>query len=842
MLRIALRTMRFRKGGFAATFIALFFGAALVMACGGLLETGVRTDVAPQRYAATDVVVTGDQTYAPPPTDPEDDAESEPLPERVRLDASVVGTIRGVPGVALAEGDVSFPVGLVRAGRVVDSAPLGHSWASGRLAPYTLGAGAQPGPGEVVLDRTMAGANAIAVGDRVDLLARGTTGTFRVSGIAEPPAAVTGTPAVFFAGADADRLAARPGSVDAVGVLAAPGVDAGQLAERIGAALRGQPVTISTGNDRGTAEFPEAPRGSEGLIALAGVIGGFAILVAIFVVAGTLGLSIQHRHRELALLRAIGTTPRQLRRMVLTEAFTVAVLATALACVPGVLLGGWILDRLAGLGAVPALVVFHQGWLPMIVGTGVGLLTSLVAGLMAARRAGRTRPVEALSDAATQRRWLGPMRLLFAVLGFAGGLALAIVTVTVFDGSIAASTAGPTVMVWAVALAMIAPGLTKVVGALLRPVLRGVGGNAGYLAMLNAKARTVRLAAAVTPIMFSVGIATAMIYLQTTLADAEREAYTRNLRADVVLASTTGGLPTDLVDQVRRVPGVAGASEFVTSTGFVDGDTESVPLQGVSADGAEQTTSIRLTGGTLADLRGDGVAVPAELGVSVGDSMRIRLGDGASVPLRVVALFAGDPGYPRILLPAELLVSHTTNGLPAQIMVRAGAGVDPAALRAALRELTADRPGVAVADRDAMTAAYVRELQVGASVNYLLVGLIMMYTAISVVNTLVMATSRRRRELGLQRLTGSTRGQVLRMMTLEAILVAAVGILLGTLVSTTTLVPFSLAATDSVWPSGPLWIYGAVVGVATVLTVAATLLPAWFATRGRPAEAAAGPE
>jgi putative ABC transport system permease protein len=80
------------------------------------------------------------------------------------------------------------------------------------------------------------------------------------------------------------------------------------------------------------------------------------------------------------------------------------------------------------------------------------------------------------------------------------------------------------------------------------------------------------------------------------------------------------------------------------------------------------------------------------------------------------------------------------------------------------------------------------------------------------------------------------------MMSLEAILVAAIGVVLGTIVSTTTLVPFSLVVSDTIWPSGPLWIYLAVVGAAGAMALTASVLPTWFATRGRPAEAAAGPE
>ncbi|MFI5712223.1 ABC transporter permease [Kribbella sp. NPDC051620] len=113
------------------------------------------------------------------------------------------------------------------------------------------------------------------------------------------------------------------------------------------------------------------------------------------------------------------------------------------------------------------------------------------------------------------------------------------------------------------------------------------------------------------------------------------------------------------------------------------------------------------------------------------------------------------------------------------------------------------------------------------------------YTAVSVVNTLASATVRRRREFGLQRLTGSTRGQVLRMLTTEGILVALSGIVLGTLVALATLLPYASAVSTSATPSGPIWIYLAIIAIAFTLTMLSTLIPATKSLSTRPAEAAA---
>jgi putative ABC transport system permease protein len=853
MWRLAVATLRFRKAGLVATFIAMALGAAIVLACGGLMETGIRAAVPPQRLAAATVVVTGDQSYQLPKADPanDEDTESATLVERVRVDAGLVNTIQRVPWVARAVAEVSFPAIVLADGQPVSEGAhgLGHNWASAALTPYSLRSGAPPvRSGEVVLDTTLARRSAAAVGDPIQVAAGGAIGTYRVAGVAGPAGdRVTTQAAMFFSASDARRLAARHGEVDAIGVLAEPGTDVGQLRKRVEAAVAGHAAVTLVGDDRGLAEFPEARGSSETLIAMAAVFGGIAVMVAMFVVASTLALSVQQRQREMALLRAIGATPRQVRRMIVTETMVVAALATALGCVPGGYLGRWLFDQLAANGLVPPAVTFRQGWIPAVTAASVALLTALAAAMLAGRRAALTRPAEALAEAGVQRRWLSWGRLLLALLFLAGGVALAIVTMTVMSGPVAASTAGPTVIVFAVGLALLGPGITKVMTAVLQRPLRAVSGLAGELAMLNARAQTVRMAAAAMPIMLATGIATALLYVQTTQVAAGERAFAETLRADAVLTSTSGGLAPDLIDSIQRLPEVAGASEHVTSIGFVEHPHDGAqtedgwPLQGVTADGAAHTTAVSVIAGTLAELRGNTVALPAaharELGRSIGDTIRMRLGDRAQVELRVVALFSARSGYQTILLPAELLAAHTTAGLPVQLLVRAAPGADTMRLSIALTKLAERWPGVAVADRSALTVAHGEQQQTQAWVNYLLVGMILAYTAISVVNTLVLATAQRRWEFALLRLTGFTRGQVLRMMTMEGVLVAVIGIALGTAVSITTLVPFSVAASDSVTPSGPPWIYLAVIGTAAVLTLTATLLPTWQALRSHPAAA-----
>lgn len=745
MFGLAVRTLRYRKGAFVAAFVAMLLGAAIVMACGGLMETGIRNAVPPRELAGADVVVTGEQRYDIPESD-----ESAVLPERVRLDGDLVATVAAVNGVASAEG------------RVLDD----------------------PAPA---------------------------------------------------------------GTVDAIAVTAGPGGTAGELSDRIDAALEdgGVAATTLTGDDRGLAEVLQARASSEDLIALAGVFGGWATMVSMFGVASMLALSIQQRGRELALLRAVGSTPGQLRRMVLGETLLLSVFATALALVPGRFLGEFLFERMTDAGVVPAGVEFRQGWIPVVTAVGAALIAAIGGALVAGRRAAAVRPTQALAEAALETRTMGVSRWLFGLLTLSGGIALGVVTVTVMSGPLTSSTAGPAVILWAIGLALLSPVLTRGMLALLQWPVRLIGGTPGHLAVLNARGRTARTAAVVTPIIMLTGIATGTLYLQSTEDAANRDAFSRGLVADAVMTSAD---PVDdgLVERLADLPGVEGASALVRSTGFVEAphddsqSDEGWTLQGVTAAGAAATTPVTLVDGALTDLTGDTVALAADharsLGVGRDDEVTLRLGDGAAATVRVVATFDAADDYDTLLLPADLLAPHTTAGGVHEVLV-AGAG-DPSAVVGTVEELAAATPGLAVAGRDALFDDYGNQQRTLAFANYTVVIMIVAYAAISVINVLSASTGARRREFGLQRLTGATRSQVLRMVGAEGVLVAGVGIGLGTLASVATLVPFSLARADQLTPSGSPLIYLGVVAVALGLTLSATLLPAWRVLRQRAAQAA----
>ncbi|MBD8060994.1 ABC transporter permease [Oceanitalea stevensii] len=745
MLTLVLRTLRFRAGLFVAAFVAMFFAAAIVMACGGLIETGIRTAVPPQQLSSADVVVAGDQAYHDSGGDPD---EPPTLPERVRVDAGLEAAISALPGVRATESHVFE---------------------------------------------------------------------------GDPPA----------------------GTVDAIGVTADPGTDVEELRDRIDSVLDARTVTL-VGDERGRAELRDAAASGTTVMALAGVLTAFALLVSIFGVASMLALSITQRQRDLALLRAVGATPRQLRRLIVRETLVLSLVATAAAYVPGQLLGGFVFDQLAARGIASDHVVFQQGWVPTVAATAVAILAALAGATSAGRRAARIRPTQALAEVAVNGRVMAGGRLLLAVVVLAAGLVLTTVTVTAMSGPLMPATGAPAVILLAIGAALLAPVLTKVTTFVVQWPVRALGGVTGELAVLNARGRSGRMAAVMAPVILLTTVSTGLLYLQSTSDHADRQAFADNLVADAVV-SAEDGVDPGVAGRIGDLPGAAGASEYVDSLGFIESPEDSSPmnegwtLQGVSAEGAAATTPVEVTEGSLAALEGDTIAIgdehAATLGVGVDDTITLRMGDNTATDVEVVALFSAPDDYDTLLLPADVLAEHTTEGVPTRILVTADAGTSPAQLEALLTEWAADEGGLTVSGRDVLLAEYDEQKRTANVAIYIMVLMVGGYAAITVVNTLASSVSARRREFGLQRLAGSTRAQVMRMVGLEGAIVALSGVALGTAAAAAIVVPVSEERLGSVIPAGSPWIYVVTVTLTVLLTLAAMLLPAWRATRGRPAEA-----
>jgi putative ABC transport system permease protein len=365
-------------------------------------------------------------------------------------------------------------------------------------------------------------------------------------------------------------------------------------------------------------------------------------------------------------------------------------------------------------------------------------------------------------------------------------------------------------------------------------------GTSGVLAVINLRVRAVQFAAILIPITIATTIALGNIYSQTTQQKAAVEAYTDSLTADVVVTSTSGGIPASLTDAVRSLPGVTATSELVRSKGWIEEpyDTshtsDAWPLLGLNGP----VYKGKVTKGSLDDLTGDTVALPPgtakKLKVDVGSEIGLRLGDNALVKVKVVALAEGPSGYESILLPSTLLASHTTTGLPSQLLLRTDNHKVPAV------DLS-KWPGATIGDRDLLGAGYDAGLGVDAWIGYLLAGIAVAYTAIASINTIAVAVLDRRREFGLQRLTGSTRRQVRRMLTLEGLVIAALGLVLGLIAAAFAVLPIAVATRGWPVPSGPVWLLLAWVAVVLLLVLPTTAITGRLAMRAKPMDALSSP-
>lgn len=844
MFSLAWSTIRARRGGFVAAFVALFFGAAVITASGVLLESGLRSGVPAERYAAAAVVAGGGQSLDVP------DNPSVPFAERVLLPTGTADQVARVPGVrkAVPERSVEVTVSSRGGGVVSAGVPVyAHGWSSAQLAPFTLTAGRQPrGPGEAVLDVGLAARAGVSTGDTTRIAVGSVPADYRVVGLVSAPV-LHRQSAVFVTDALAAELSGRPDRITAVGVLAAPGVNADELAARISGTLRGDvPVTTYTGHSLGDVEFLDVGQARGVLTALSASLMGTVTMVVLFVVAATLGLSIQQRRRELAVLRAIAATPRQIHRMIGAELLLVSVAGGLLGSLPGFAAAGLLRDAFADAGVLPPDLELAYSPLPAVAALLLCVLGGWAAGYFTVRRIARANPVDALGEAAVDRAEPGSVRKAFGVILLALGVVAGTVLPRVVPGMAAVGSAAGSVLLLMTGTALLGPYLMRIATAFAAPLLNR-GRISGYLAVANTRANARRLSGAVVPLALALAMAAVQIFSITTAEAAAADQVKSGVTAGFVLSGGPSGLSPDVVDAVRKVPGVRSALPVVRSQVlleyrmFQDVETESFAAQGIAPEDVGTTMDLAVGPGSLDGLRGDTVALSrtaaGTAGAEVGDTVHLYLGDGTKRSLRVVALYANGLGFGDVTAPHDLLAEHTTSGLDDSVLVSAADGADLTRTGVALRGLSARFPGLTVLDRSAFSTAQQKQQRQQSSTNLIGNGLLLLYLVIGVVNTLVMATGARRREFAMLRLIGTKRRHVRRMMALEAAIVVAAATAIGTAVAIVPLTGISIATTGRALPAVEPLVYGAIVLATGVIGFSSIVLAARAAMRGRPVDA-----
>src|SRR3954468_4295672 len=813
MLRLAILSARGRLGTFAGALVALIASAVLVVAGGMQLEAALRTQPPVERYAAAAAVVTGQQTVGT--------EDKVSLSEPARVDSAVVARLSAVPGVRAAIGDVTVPSSL--GGRPTQA----HGWSSAALTPYVPSAGRPPrGPDEVVTGYSA------PVGAKMRLASTQAARTVTVVGIARPGHAVGSAP-IFLTDAEAARLAGHPGRLDAIGVLAGPGYDA----TRVRAASAG--AVVLTGDARGRAEHPELGDARTRLIAVAASFGGLALFIAVFVVAGTMSLSIQQREREIALLRAVAATPRQVRRMIAWEAAIVGLPGSAIGIWPGAVLGRELGHALVRHGIAPPNFSVSAGWLPIAAAVGGGVLAALLAVLGAGRRASRVAPTRALTQAAVEPRLLGPGRVIGGLISLAGAVPLFLVSTTTSAPDTAAATSELTALFLVAAVGFLGPIVARIAARLLGPPLARLSPVGGFLASANLATATRRFSSASTPIVLTVAMSCTLLFSATTTDHAITKQRKAGLTGELAMTSAGAGLPAAALGDAQATPGVHSAVALTPTTlgpslGISDESISAQVLSGGQGGGLD----VGVTAGSLARLHGDTIALGHARAnaahAHVGDRVPIMLGDGTRTHATVVAIYTRSLGFGDALLAPELAAGHQTSPLLGTILVQTG---ETAAVAPRLRALAGRYPGLRVSDRASLATATDAGLEANRWLGPLFVVIIFAFTSIAVVNTLTMIGLQRVRELGLLRLVGGTPGQVRSMARWEAGLIVVIGLGVGLAIAAAALLPLSDALTGSVLPYVPLDQLAAILGGAALLALLALALPTRRGLRSRPIEA-----
>ncbi|MFF8961717.1 FtsX-like permease family protein [Streptomyces globisporus] len=832
MLMLALRGIRLRWVTFVGSFVALVLGVGLIAATGfALAATFDAPQRGPERFAAAPVVVRADALLR---VDTPTGTRTAPLD---RPGAVPPGLAAQLASLGRTVEDRTFPADIMRphAGEDAD-ARVGHPWSVAAAAPYRLATGRAPAaPGEVVVT-TGSGGPRLRTGDRVRVRtpagseARTVVGTVAGRGFED---------ALFLTDDEAARISpdidALVVHADATAVRDALGPDSG--------------MDVLTGHDRRRAD-PDPDRDARALVsvnALLGTAAGITLFVSAAVVASTFSYAVAGRRREFGLLRTAGATPGQIRRTVLAESVLVGVAASAAGTLLGAEGAPLLVRRMTEAGLAPSWFALGDPSWPLHTAFWTGVSVATAATLVSCHRAGRTAPTEALREAAVDSRVMPVSRWAAAVLVLLIGLGLPALALAADPGDLLGRKSYVTrPIILIVGCALLAPVLVRPVGRLLTWLPARLPGATGVLVRENTAAGVRRTAAVAAPVLITVALAASLTGTVATLEEARATEARTATTADFVVTPGQEGRPLApaFLERVRNIDGAVVSASRSTAVTVLEENTALVSSEARAVDPARLAAVAKLpvTADRLADLDDDAIVVNEEwLTTRVGDRVTVWLGDGSERPLRIAAVLATGTGDNGVYVTPRNAGGADVD----RIDVEVAPGGDRRAVAAALDTAAADT-GTRVATRAEWLAPTVPgpddHTRTGLR---MILGIALLSTATALANTLVMATSGRRRDLAVLRLAGATVPQVLRLVVAEAVAAVGVGAVLGGVVAAVNLLVVRcalalLGVTSAVVV--PWAMLGLVVAAAALLAAGSAVLPALSALRTRPVELAGSRE
>ena len=786
MLRATLKSLLARKVRLLLSGMAVILGVLFVSGAFVLTDTLSRSFDSLFQTAFTGIDV---QVSAKPKVQSDRDGNAD----GTYLPASLVDQVKAQPGVA----EVTPGVGVDGArvigsdGKVVSTfgpPRFGVDW-PGMSSRVALREGTAPtADDQIVVNAGLAGTAGLKVGDQVGVLTvHAAKKTFTLVGIFEYSGgrgSLGGEQTVAFTLPVAQQLMlGGPDRYSAISVRAGPGVSDTVLRDRIAATV-GPDYQVQTNAELNASASQDIKAGlgffNDVLLGFAGV----ALFVGTFLILNTFSIIIAQRTRELALMRAIGASRRQIVGSVLLEAFAIGVLASAVGLLAGVgtgaglaylfgHLGGANL-QLAGIG-VPLSAV--------IAAFGVGITITVLAATLPALRAARVAPVEALRESASDDRPLTRVTVSGAVVTAIGAALLGVGlagkaggwTLTIVLGGVLISFVG-------VAL------LTPIVS---RPVVSLVGrlfswSVPGKLGRRNSARNPRRTAITAAALMVGIALITGVNVILSSATTSISKLADQQVKADLVISGQQSSRipPTfdkDVLPQVRAIPGVATVVAFTGDVGSVNGKTETVQAVD-NPTGLHDVFGLTAASGTIDQLQ-PGELLLDEKGAQdrnlhVGSQVPVQLTHGAARTFTVTGIYAKND-LMRGWLLAEADAADFRSDQPSQAFVRLIPGTDVATVKPEVDTLLKDSPEVSVVDRSAFVKQQTSGFDMVLTMIQILLALAILIAVLGIVNTLALSVLERTRELGLLRAIGLRRGQAMRMITVEAVVISLFGALLG---------------------------------------------------------------
>lgn len=792
--RTSLRNFVAHKGRMVLSAVAVLLSVAFV--CGTLVFTDTMNTTFDKLFAATSADVT-----VSPKKAGKDEQQISRTGRPETLPASALQAARAVDGVRSAEGGVSsMSVTVVNAddeniGATTGAPTIAGNWTSTDRSSMKITSGHAPrGPGQIMVDADTAEKHHLKLGDELRVIAVTGDHTARISGIATFQVTNPGAAVVYLDTATAQRLLlGETGAFTSLAVTAEDGVSDARLKGDVAEALGAHTYTYRT-----QAESADASREQMGgfldviKYAMLG-FAGIAVLVGIFLIVNTFSMLVAQRTREIGLLRAVGADRRQVNRSVLLEAVLLGLVGSVLGVGAGLGLAVGLMKAMGAAGMNLSTSELTIKAATPVTGLVLGVLVTVIAAYLPARRAGRVTPMAALRDAGTPADGRsGALRAVLGLLLTAGGATALLGAARAGQAASGSLLLAAGVLLTLVGFVVVGPLLAGGVVRVLSLLVLRVFGPVGRLAERNALRNPRRTGATGAALMIGLALVACLSVVGSSMVASATEELDRSVGADFIVQSNVGQpITPEAAALIKKTPHLAHVTEYklldasITTPG---GKTVRGETINAASPSYAQDLRVETTHGELADAyRPGGMSVFEKFAdkhhLEVGDELAVHFAHGRTAHLTVNAITSDDTTIDQGAMYAS--IATVSEYVPEARMpldtIMFGAAVDGQedAAYAALKQRLDAYPQYQVRNQ----ADFKEDLQdqVGQLLNmvYGLLALAIIVAVLGVVNTLALSVVERTREIGLMRAIGLSRRQLRRMIRLESVVIALFGALLG---------------------------------------------------------------